>query len=147
MLQLEHDVTYNTNGSMWKGFKEGRLRVDDKGLVFLSYKINPVWHAISIQFGLIGGLIYEWFASRKRKQMQEMFQQEDLRALAANDKDSAVVEFNQIESFEVKSGLLQGNSIKLFAGDRNFTIQGKKQAQEEIAAVLRTKCGGREKMK
>jgi hypothetical protein len=145
MSQLELDVRYNKNSSVWNGFKEGRLLVDDKGLVCLSYKMNPVWLALSVQFGLIGALIYSWFANRKKRQMQAVFEQGNPRSLAAEDKDSLVVEFSQIESFEAAKGLFSGGGLKIVAGETT-SLQMSKEQREQVLAVLRSKCGGREKV-
>lgn len=144
MLQIEHDIKYNANSSVWNGFKEGRLFVDDKGLVVLSYKMNPVWLALSVQFGLIGALLYSWVAGRKKKQMQATFEHKNPRSLAIDDKDSLVVEFGQIESFEASKGWLQGSSVKLVA-NQTSTLQMSKDEREQFLTVLRSKCGGREK--
>ncbi|MEI6221799.1 MAG: hypothetical protein WCP97_03455 [bacterium] len=104
------------------------------------------------QHGLIGILLAKLFIGKKSKEFVERRKQVPLEQLLDENTKSKALPYSSIESFEVKTGILQMRvertlPIFLWIEGKKWMVCLPKDAQQKAAELLRSKCAGREKTK
>lgn len=130
-----------------RGVRPGRIIVDDAGIFLLDYGVAQWLLGVSVQFGLLGMLIYNHFANKQKNKKLNEFNQMDSRQVVESDTNSFFIPFEGISSFTVREGVFsrwRGNKQVEIQADENYALYVPNDVFDGLVSMIRSKSPGRE---
>jgi len=131
-----------------QGARPVQLRFGDEGIYVLDYGMGAFALALSVQFGLVGMLIYNFLLGRTRRKKTAEFETASVEQVVSESDHSYFFPYQQIARYKLESGRWKRykgqNGIYIWVDEIEYRLFVPINQFDEVSSMVSSKLSGRE---